>query len=126
MNGGAGDSTTGSRWTDGTQNVYPDRLEVAFAGPRKLSQINVFSLQDNNTSPAEPTATMTFTKYGLQDFDVEYWTGSAWALVPGGSVTGNNKVWRRFTFPARTTTKIRVLIKKALAGNSRVVEVEAY
>ena len=27
--------------------------------------------------------------------------GSAWQTVTGGSVTGNNKVWRKFTFPRR-------------------------
>ncbi|HEV3468627.1 MAG TPA: hypothetical protein VG148_04855, partial [Pyrinomonadaceae bacterium] len=120
------DPATGSGWTDGTQNVYPDWLEITFSGAKSLTEISVFTLQDNYPSPAEPTLTMTFTKFGIQDFDVQYWTGSAWATVPGGAITGNNKVWRKVTFPALTTTKIRVLVKKALAGNSRIVEVEAY
>ena len=47
--------------------------------------------------------------------------------VPGGSVTGNNKVWRQFTFSPITTSKIRVMVN-AGADNafSRVVEVEAW
>jgi RHS repeat-associated protein len=47
--------------------------------------------------------------------------------VPGGSVTGNNKVWRQFTFSPITTNKIRVVVN-AGADNafSRVVEVEAW
>ncbi len=45
--------------------------------------------------------------------------------VPGGVVTGNNLVWRKVTFPEVTTTKVRVVINGALAGRSRLVEVEA-
>jgi hypothetical protein len=35
-------------------------------------------------------------------------------------------VWRKFTFAAVTTTKIRVLVTQGLSGYSRIVEVEAY
>jgi hypothetical protein len=65
--------------------------------------------------------------YGLRDFEVQYWTGSAWAPVPGGTVTGNNKVWRQFTFAPLSTTKIRVYVT-ATGDNvwSRIAEVEAY
>lgn len=59
-------------------------------------------------------------------FDVQYWTGAAWATVPGGAVTGNDKVWRKLTFPAVTTTKIRVLARGGADGYSRIVEVEAW
>ena len=55
-----------------------------------------------------------------------YWDGSAWVTVPGGSVTGNNKVWRKFTFTAVTTSKIRVLVNGALNSQSRITEVEAW
>ena len=123
---GSGPATDGSGWTDSTKNAFPDRLEVAFAGSKTISEVSVFGLQDSFQSPADPTEAMTSATYALQDFDVEYWTGSAWAVVPGGSVTGNDKVWRKVTFPALTTTKIRVSVKKALANYSRVVEVEAY
>ncbi|HEV3468914.1 MAG TPA: discoidin domain-containing protein, partial [Pyrinomonadaceae bacterium] len=123
---GTGDPATGSGWTDGTQNVYPDWLEITFSGEKSLTEVSVFTLQDNYTSAVEPTEALTFTKFGIQDFDVEYWNGSAWQVVPGGSVVGNNKVWRRLSFAPLTTTKIRVVVKKALAGNSRIVEVEAY
>ena len=69
---------------------------------------------------------MTFTQFGVQDFDLEYWTGSMWQLVPGGSIVNNNKVWRKVTFPPLTTTKIRVLVERGVAGFSRIVEVEAW
>jgi hypothetical protein len=28
----------------------------------------------------------TFTSFGATAFEVQYWTGSAWAIVPGGSI----------------------------------------
>ncbi|HKJ22944.1 MAG TPA: hypothetical protein VKA13_07635, partial [Gammaproteobacteria bacterium] len=57
---------------------------------------------------------------------VQYWNGSAWATVPGGSVTGNNHVWRTFSFSAVSTNRVRVLVHKALGGYSIVTELEAY
>ncbi|MDQ3802234.1 MAG: discoidin domain-containing protein [Acidobacteriota bacterium] len=122
----ASDPATGSGWHDATQNVFPDWLEVTFAGPKTISEVDVFSVQDDFTSPIEPTEATTFTLYGLTAFDVQYWTGSAWATVPGGSVAGNNKVWRKFTFPAVTTSKVRVVVNGGGSGHSRIAEVEAY
>ncbi|HEX8501144.1 MAG TPA: hypothetical protein VF659_11195, partial [Pyrinomonadaceae bacterium] len=115
----------GGGWRDGTGNSFPDWVEVAFAGARKVDEVNVFSVQDNYTSPAEPTAQTAFTKYGVTVFEVQYWDGSQWAAVPGGAVTGNSLVWRKVTFPAVTTTKVRVVIQKAVDGRSRLAEVEA-
>jgi hypothetical protein len=34
--------------------------------------------------------------------------------VPNGSVTGNNKIWRKFTFSAISTNKIRVLTSASI------------
>jgi hypothetical protein len=120
------DPATGSGWHDLTNNSFPDSLEIAFNGQKTISEVNVFTVQNNYTSPSEPTESMTFTLYGLQDFDVEYWTGSGWAVVPGGQVTGNNLVWRNFAFPALSTNRIRVLVKRGAAGYSRITEVEAF
>jgi uncharacterized membrane protein len=69
---------------------------------------------------------MTFTSWGLRTFEVQYWTGTAWASIPGASVTNNNLVWRKFTFTPVTTTKIRVHVTAALNGFSRMVELEAW
>jgi hypothetical protein len=46
--------------------------------------------------------------------------------VPGGSITGNNLVWRSITFPAVTTDRIRVVVNASLNNNSRITEIEAY
>jgi len=69
---------------------------------------------------------MTFTLWGITAFEVQYWNGSAWVDVPGGNVTGNNLVWRRFLFAPISTDRIRVLVNNALAGSSRIMEVEAW
>jgi subtilisin family serine protease len=112
-------------WRDNT-DAFPDWLQVDFNGSKTIDEINVFALQDNDANPSEPTQTMTFSTQGVIDFEVQYWDGSAWASVPGGVATGNNLVWRRFTFPEITTGKVRVVVNKALYGRSRVVELEAF
>ena len=116
----------GGGWNDATWNASPDWVEIAFAGSASVSEINVFTLQDNYASPVAPTEAMSFSKYGITAFDVQYWNGSAWVTVPSGSVTGNTQVWRHFSFPAVTTERIRVVVNGALAGYSRIVEIEAY
>jgi subtilisin family serine protease len=116
----------GGGWNDGTPNSSPDWIEVAFTGPMTIDEINVFSMQDNYTAPIEPTQTMTFAYWGLRAFEVQYWTGSAWAAVPGGTITNNNRVWRQVLFAPVTTTRVRVFITGALNGYSRAIEVEAW
>ena len=113
-------------WNDNTPNVVPDWLQVDFAGSKTIDEISVFSLHDNYTVENTPTETQTFTLYGLLAFDVQYWNGSSWVTIPGGSVTGNNKVWRKFTFAPITTSKIRVWITAVPDSWSRVVEVQAF
>jgi Subtilase family/Bacterial Ig domain/Fervidolysin N-terminal prodomain/F5/8 type C domain len=116
----------GGGWNDGTQNQSPDWLEVDFHGQKLIEEVDVFSMQDNYTNPVDPTPTMTFTYYGLRAFDVQYWDGSAWVDVPGGSITNNNLVWRQVVFAPLTTTKVRLYITGALNGYSRVMELEAW
>ena len=116
----------GGGWNDNTVSSYPDWIQVSFNGSKTLNEIDVFTLQDTFWNPSEPTETMTFSQYGIVDFQVQYWNGSSWLTVPGGSVTGNNKVWRKFLFPNLTTDKIRVYLTNALASYSRVTEIEAW
>lgn len=118
---------SGGGWNDNTLSAWPDWLEVDFSGNKTINEIDLFTVQDNFQNPVEPTDTLTFSLYGITAFDVQYWNGSSWAPVPGGSVTGNNKVWRQFTFTEITTAKIRVVINGAVDNKySRIMEVEAY
>jgi hypothetical protein len=81
----------GEGWNDATENAVPDWIQVEFAGSKTIDEISVFSLHDNYTPENTPTETQTFSLYGLLAFDVQYWNGSSWVTIPGGSVTGNNK-----------------------------------
>jgi PKD repeat protein len=113
-------------WNDATANLFPDWVEVNFGAGKYIDWINVFTLPDNLTDPAEPTLTQTFTLYGITDFDVQYWDGAAWLIVPGGTVNANTNVWRKFTFPTLYTSKIRVNVRGSKDGYSRITEIEAF
>ncbi len=117
---------SGGGWNDATGDAFPDWVEVGFAGQKSLTEVDVFTLQDSPAAPLEPTEAMTFTKYGVTAFEVQYWDGSSWRAIPGAAVSGNDRVWSKFTFPAVSTSRIRVVISGALAGYSRITEVEAY
>ena len=116
----------GGGWNDATINSYPDQLQVAFDASKSINEIDVFTVQDDYRNPQEPTEAMTFSQYGITDFDVQYWNGSSWVTVANGSVSGNNRVWRKFTFAPVTTTAVRVNVRGSLAGYSRITELEAY
>jgi len=113
-------------WKDATPDVFPDWLQVDFSGPKTIDEISVYSVRDDYQTIADPTASTTSSIYTNVNFDVQYWNGATWAMVPGGSITGNNLVIRKLTFSAVTTTKIRVLVHSALQSYSRIVEVEAW
>ena len=121
-----GVTAAGGGWNDATNNVFPDWAQITFNGQKTINEIDVITLQDAYATAIEPTATLPFTKYGIAAFDVQYWNGSTWVTVPGGSITGNNLVWRKITFPAVTTDRIRVQVNASLAGYSRIVEIEAF
>jgi hypothetical protein len=112
-------------WNDNTIGYFPDSLEISFNGTKSISQVNVFSVQDGNATT--PTELMTFAKSGNTAFDVEYWDGTSWKIIPGGSISGNNLVWRKITFNAVSTSKIRLIIRGSQSGDfSRVIELEAF
>ena len=113
-------------WNDGTRSAYPDTLEISFAGIETISQINVYTLQNNWQFAGEPTEATPATAEGILDFNVQYWNGQQWVTVPNGSVTGNDKAKRVFTFAAIATSKIRVVVNASRNNWSRIVEVEAF
>jgi len=122
---GANYGTTGA-WVDNTPSSFDDWIQIDFNASYSINQIDLFGVQDNYLSPTTPTLSMTSALYGLKDFEIQYWTGSAWSTISGGNVTGNNHVWTEFTFTAIATTKIRVLIHQSQDPYSRVVELEAW
>jgi hypothetical protein len=118
--------TSGGGWRDNTPSVFPDILEVDFVNVTSVDEVSVFTQQDTWWAPVEPTETLSFFNNGITGFEVQFWTGSAWATVPGAIVSGNTKVWRKFTFPAINTDKIRLVITAARLTVSTVVELEAW
>jgi PKD repeat protein len=124
--GGNWENGTGG-WNDNTRGIWEDWLQVAFSGqPKIISEIRVFTLQNNFRTPTEPDANTPADVNGILDFDVQYWNGSAWVTVTGGTVTGNTKAMRVFTFTPVTTTAVRVLVHNGRVYYSRIVELEAY
>jgi RHS repeat-associated protein len=115
-------------WQDNSPNDYSnDWAQIEFSSEKSINEIHVFTSQ-NNWNAVEPNESMTTTD-GIKDFDVQYWNNTQWVTVPGGSITGNNKVWRKITFPALTTGKIRVVVKatnSSSGGYSRIAEIAAY
>ena len=125
-NGDRRANTYGATWADDTSHVYPDWVQIDFAGSATIDEVALFSLQDNFANSVEPTESMTGTNYVVTSFVIEYWTGSAWQTITNGTVSGNNLIWRRVTFPAVTTTKIKVTINATGDNRSQVPELEVY
>jgi hypothetical protein len=117
---------SGGAWCDATPNVFPDTLDVTFNGSKTISEIDLFSLQDNVQNPTDPTPSMTFNNNGVRSFEAQYWNGSAWQTIPGATVAGNNLVWRQVPFAPITTSKIRIQITQSAFAYSCVAEVEAW
>jgi sirohydrochlorin ferrochelatase len=117
----------GGGWNDGTSTVFPDNIQVNFSVAQTINEIDVYTLKDDFNSGSTVNDLTTFTSYGITNFNVQYWTGAAWADVPGGAVTGNNLVKRKFIFPNITTDRIRVVVNNSADSDySRVVEIEAF
>jgi hypothetical protein len=114
----------GGGWNDATVNTRPDWLQINFNGTKTIDRVVVYTIQDNYTNPIEPTDTLTFNTYGITDFTVQGWDGSAWVTL--ATVSGNNLVKRTVSFAAYTTDRIRVNIISGLDGWSRITEIEAW
>ncbi|NUZ04235.1 PQQ-dependent sugar dehydrogenase [Piscinibacter koreensis] len=114
----------GGGWNDATSGAFPDSVQVIFNGQKSIDRVVVYTLQDDYANPVEPSDATTFTAYGVTDFTIEGWNGTAWVTL--ASVNRNNLVKRTVTFPAFTTDRVRVNVTGALADYSRIVEIEAY
>jgi len=114
----------GGGWNDGSSGAYPDWMEIDFASVSTISEIDVYTLQDDYQHGVDPSSGMTFSQYGITDFDVQYWTGSSWATIQ--SITGNYNVKRTIAFSPLSTSQIRIVVNNSLQSYSRIVEIEAW
>ena len=99
-------------------------MQVQLKSSKTVDHVVVYSMQDNYNSPVAPTDTMTFTQFGVRDFTVQGWNGTAWVTL--ATVTGNNLVKRTVNFTAFATDQIRINITKSANSYSRLIEVEAW
>ncbi|HEY0462532.1 MAG TPA: discoidin domain-containing protein [Pyrinomonadaceae bacterium] len=100
-------------------------FDVDFGATRSITEIDIFfvPLPENDTST--PTLTQT-SDYAIRSFEIFYWNGSSWISIQ--SVTGNDKVWRQFTFSTISTTKIRLQATSGglTYGYALLAEIEAW
>jgi hypothetical protein len=115
-------------WNDGTSDIWPDYLEVQFAGGAKsIREIRVYTLQNDYVNTVVPDENTDASSYGIQDFEVQAWNGDGWVTIPGGTITGNNKAMRVIWLATPITTSgVRVLVQMGRQQYSRIVELEAY
>src|SRR5262249_27235650 len=62
----------GGGWNDATPDLFPDFLQIDFDGVQSITEIDVFTVQDNYQTPGDPTPAMSFSLYGVTDFEVQY------------------------------------------------------
>jgi photosystem II stability/assembly factor-like uncharacterized protein len=114
----------GGGWNDATRDVWPDTLQVDFNVAQSISEIRVYTVQNDFSNPVEPTTSTPANVYGILDFDVQAFDGTQWITV--GSVTGNTKALNVVTFSPMTATKIRVVVNNGRVHFSRITELEAF
>ncbi len=98
---------------DGTQTTYwsasgfpvPQWWEANFGIARLVSGVTVYGLQDDWSNPVNPSDTMTFTKWGCQNFQAE-----ANGVVLGAPVVGNTLVKRVITFAPVSIDRLRIVV----------------
>ena len=117
----------GGGWNDAQRGVFPDTVQVNFNVNRTIDGIDVYTLKNQPNDGSLVNDTTPATKYGIKDFDVQYWTGASWATI--GSATNNTLAKRSFLFTPVTTDRIRVVVNSTndtVKSYSRVVEIEAF
>lgn len=125
---GVGWEQGGGGWNDGTRTIWPDNLDVTFGGGAKtISEIRVYTLQNNYHAVVVPDENTDASVYGILDFQVQTWNGTAWVTVPGGTIASNTKAMRVITLGTPiNTTKVRVLVTNGRVYYSRIIELECY
>ncbi|QTN28811.1 M6 family metalloprotease domain-containing protein [Rhodoferax sp. AJA081-3] len=111
-------------WQDNTSYAFPDWVQITFNGTKTIDRVVVFSIQDDNSNPIDPSNSLKFLKYGITGFTVQIWNGSSW--VTQATVTENNLVKRTVLFPAVATDRIRVNLTGSKTYNSYLTEVQAW
>jgi hypothetical protein len=121
-------------WYDGSWRGWhslgyvglPQDFIVNFNDIREIDEIDMFTCQDASTSPSTPTLEMTFSLYGITAYTISYDSTGANNWIQIVSVTGNNKVWRKHTFPAVMAYKVKLHVIDTVDDYIRLVELECW
>lgn len=113
----------GGGWNDGSENTFPDWVEIEFKTATLIDHVVLYTLQDAIPARVEPTDAMTFTRWGITAFTLEGKTAGGWEKL--ATVADNDRVKRTVAFPLTRLSGIRIRVDGALGGYSRIVEIEA-
>jgi hypothetical protein len=105
------DDVPHSRWTNYNSPNASDHLGIDYGVPTPVSDLRMY-LYDDGGGVRTPAS-----------YEVEYWTGGSWQVVPQQQrtpLTGN--ALNRVTFPALTTTRIRVRFENPPGAKVGVTE----
>lgn len=115
-------------WNDKTPGDFPDWLRVNYSQPCMASQVVVTTLKDDYNSGSVVTDAMTFTAFGITDFEVQTSLtedDEDFVTVTGGHITGNNKVRRTINFSPVSAQYVRVLVHDSVGHDfSRIVDLK--
>jgi N-acetylneuraminic acid mutarotase len=107
---------------------------VDFIVPREISEIDLFSLQDDYWTGTEPTTSTVTHHYGNVDFHLQYCPqgttcsadGSGWVQPAGGYITGNDKARNSVSFAPVQATAVQAVFDCAQSAHAYAVELEAW
>ena len=105
-------------WMAAAGAKSPQWLEIAFAGPKRLSSIAVYTVAFANWTPANS---------GIRAWDVQVWDGKTWQTVD--SITDNERVSKITRLkPGTVTERIRIAVMETNdpKGTIGIMEVEAF
>lgn len=117
-------------WNDQTPGDFSrDFVQVNFSESKTLKSVTVYTLKDDYGSGSVVTDATTFTAFGITSFEIQTSnTGDDdedFVTVPGGTITGNNHVKVKVSFPALQAKYIRIRVHDSVGHDfSRIVEVE--
>jgi hypothetical protein len=115
---------SGGYWNDASPDAFPDWVQIDFNSVKAIDRVVVYSVQDNYSSPIEPSDAQTFALYGVTAFTIQGWNGSTWITL--ATVSANNLVKRPVSFAAFSTDRIRISVGNAVDRWSRIAEIEAW
>lgn len=111
------DDVPHNRWTNYRSPNAEDHLGVDFGVPTRVSDVRFYAYDDGGGVKAPAS------------YRLEFWDGAAWREVPGQTRTPERPAGaalNRVTFPALTTTKIRLVFGNPPGAYVGVTELQAW